>query len=199
VTAASPEPGLVARLVVKSGLSSAVSDALDALGLRLAVPAGVIPPLGSARAVVGRVVTLRYLPARAATAAAPLGMLAHRTLFESAAAGDVAVIAAPASVDGSVLGGEAVAVAKGAGLAGLVVDGAVRDVDELIAVGLPVWAARQTPATGRGRLEAVEINGPLDVAGIQVRPGDVVVADASGIAFVPAEHWTAVARQLLGG
>jgi regulator of RNase E activity RraA len=74
----------------------------------------------------------------------------------------------------------------------------VRDVDEVVSVGVPVWAARRTQVTGRGRLEAAEINGPVEIAGVQVVAGDVVFADVSGISFVPAELFEEVARRILG-
>jgi len=123
-------------------------------------------------------------------------MLAHLTLAEYAQPGDVMVISAPPGVDVSVLGGQAAAAVLRSGLVGCVVFGAVRDVDEIIATGLRTWARVRTPVTGRGRLEAVEINGPVDAAGVQVMPGDVVVADASGIAFVPAEVFASIAEKL---
>jgi 4-hydroxy-4-methyl-2-oxoglutarate aldolase len=198
VASAQPDAATVAALLGVTGLSSAVADLLDGRGLRLALPASAIPPLGNGPAVVGRALTLRYLPARTEVAARePLGRLAHRTVYDIALPGDVLVIAAPASSDGSVLGGEALAAAHETGIAGIVVDGAVRDIDELLAVGVPVWARRHTPLTGRGRIEAAEINGPIEVAGVQVVAGDIVVADASGIAFVPAELFAEVAQEIL--
>lgn len=193
-----PDARLVAELRRVSGLSSAASDALDALGLRLTIPAGAIGPIGPAVTVVGRAITLRYLPTRSVGAGPPEGHLAHRTLFERAEPGDIAVISAPPEIDASVLGGQALAAARDAGLAGIVVEGAVRDVDELVEVGLPIWAARRTQVTGRGRLEAVEINGPLAAAGVRVEAGDIVIADASGISFVPADQFDALARRILG-
>jgi 4-hydroxy-4-methyl-2-oxoglutarate aldolase len=196
---AAPDPALVAELVAVGGLSSAAADALDRHGLRSVVPATLIPPLGDGGAVVGRVLTIRYLPARADVGARePLGRLAHRTAFDLAAPGDVLVISAPASIDASVMGGEALAAARTAGIAAVVVDGAVRDIDELLAVGVPVWARRRTPLTGRGRIDAAEINGPIEVGGVQVVAGDIVVADASGISFIPAELFAAVANEILG-
>jgi regulator of RNase E activity RraA len=199
VAATAPDPALVAELRVVSGLSAAASDALDALGLRLSVAASTIGPLGSPLTVVGRAITLRYLPARTvAPGPEPLGRLAHRTLFDLAEPGDVVVISAPPRIDASVMGGEALATAREAGIAAVIVDGAVRDIDELLAVGVPVWAARRTTMTGRGRLEAVEINGPVDMGGVQVRSGDVVIADASGISFVPAERFAEIAGRILG-
>jgi regulator of RNase E activity RraA len=199
VDAAAPDSALAAQLRVVSGLSAAASDALDTLGLRLSVAASVIGPLGSPGSVVGRAITLRYMPARTvAPGPEPLGRLAHRTLFDLAEPGDVVVVSAAPRIDASVMGGEALAAGRVAGIAAVVVDGAVRDIDELLAVGLPVWAARHTTVTGRGRLEAVEINGPVDVSGVQVLPGDVVIADASGVSFVPAELFAEVARRILG-
>ena len=60
-----PDPSVVAALLQLSGLAAAVSDTLDTLGYRLTVPASRIPPLHDGRAVVGRAITLRYLPTRA--------------------------------------------------------------------------------------------------------------------------------------
>jgi regulator of RNase E activity RraA len=195
----SVDAAMAAALVKVGGLSAAAADALDRRGFRLAVSASSIPPLGRAGVVVGRAVTLRYLPARREVGALePLGRLAHRTVLDLARPGDVLVISAPASIDGSTMGGEAMAAARRTGLSAVVVDGAVRDIDELVAVGLPVWARRRTPMTGRGRIDAVEINGPIEVAGVQVVPGDIVVADASGISFVPADLFAEIAREILG-
>jgi regulator of RNase E activity RraA len=51
---------------------------------------------------------------------------------------------------------------------------------------LPVYALAAVPATGRGRHAEVAWNGPVQVAGVRVSPGDLVVADASGVVFLPA-------------
>jgi len=192
---APPDPALVDALRRVSGLSSAFSDELDLFGVRMAVPASAAPLLRAEDVVVGRAQTIRYLPTRSLEAGN--GRLAHLTLFEMIAPGDVAVIAAPVGIAASVLGGKAAAAGVRAGLGGLVAFGAVRDIDEILATGLPVWATTHTPVTGRGRIEAVEINGPLDAAGVQVVPGDIVVADASGIVFVPADVFEEVARRVV--
>ena len=199
VEAAAPDRALILRLETVGGLSAAAADALDRRGYRLTAPAAAVQPLGDGQAVVGRALTLRYLPARKEVGGRePLGRLAHRTAYDLAGPGDVLVISAPASIDASVMGGEALAAAQAAGVAAVIVDGAVRDIDELLAVGVPVWAARRTPLTGRGRIDAAEINGPIEIAGVQVVPGDIVFADASGITFVPAELFAEVAAEILG-
>jgi regulator of RNase E activity RraA len=197
------DPRLLERLRGLTGLSSSASDALDGLGLRMAVPASLIAPVGRAAAsgpVIGRAITLRYLPVRAGSGAAePNGRLAYGTLADLARPGDVMVISAPPGLSASVLGGNALKAAKSAGVAGAIADAAVRDVDEIDIVGLPVWASAITNITGRGRLEAVQINGPVLVGGVQVLAGDVVIADGSGTAFVPGELFEMVAGRLLEG
>jgi regulator of RNase E activity RraA len=161
-----------------------VSDELDARGLRGAVPATQAPPLLDAR-VVGPALTLRYLPERLWP-----GRLAAEG--SSGRLGNQALAAA------SLLGGVAAAEALRAGVVAALVDGAVRDVDEIVAAGLPTWAVARTPVTGRRRMEAVELNGWVAFRGAQVRPGDLVVADSSGICFVPPEVFGEIAAAVLG-
>lgn len=202
---AQPDPGLLATLLATTGVSAAVSDALDRRHLALTVSSNVLAPLdGStlAQAAGGRTITLRYLPARSTpTAMVADGgrLMAHRTLFTTAKRGDVALIVGPVGGNpASLLGGESAIVAREAGIAACLLAGDVRDVDEIIASGLPTWCTRRTPATGRFRIEAAEINGPVELGGIQVRPGDVAIADASGVAFIPAELFGEVAAEILG-
>jgi regulator of RNase E activity RraA len=202
VVAASPDPGLIQALMAITGLSSSVSDALDQLGYRMAVPASALGPVGASgrsAVAIGRVLTIRYLPLRQRPGPADQGgRLAHGTVFDLALPGDVLVISAPPEMAVSVLGGNALAAARAAGLAGVIADGSVRDVDELAQVGLPVWARAITPVSGRGRLEAVEINGPVLIGSAHVIAGDVAVADLSGISFIPAGAFEGLAKRLLG-
>ncbi len=192
--APAPDAGLIERLRPVSGLSSAFSDELDRLGFRTAVPASVLPPLREDDVVVGPALTIRYLPMRTVTGPS---RLAHLTAASVARPGDVLVIAAPREVNGSVLGGVAAEAVIRAGVAGLIVDGAYRDVDEVDATGLAVWARTRTPVTGRGRLDAVEINGAVEIGGVAVEAGDVVVADRSGVVFVPADRFVELAERIL--
>ncbi len=73
------------------------------------------------------------------------------------------------------------------GFAGVVVDGCVRDVENMKRMGLPVWARGATPRTGKHRMELVEFNGKVDVAGVQVMPGDLVLGDSDGVIIVPLD------------
>jgi regulator of RNase E activity RraA len=84
--------------------------------------------------------------------------------------------------------------AKVKGVAGLVADGGVRDREEMIEHQFPVFARHMTPLTGRSRLAITGINEPVSCGGVRVRPGDVIVADGSGVVCVPAEHAAEVAE-----
>ncbi len=88
----------------------------------------------------------------------------------------------------STFGGLATLAAKLKGIGGLVADGGVRDKEEMLAHAFPVFARHMTPLTGRTRLAIAGINETVGCAGVRVRPGDVIVADGSGVVCIPAEH-----------
>ena len=196
-----PDPALVSALTGVSGLTSAVSDVLDELGLRGAVPASEAPPLEAGSRVIGVALTLRYLPERQTAARLRAegsnGHLGNAALARAASAGDVAVIDGGGIHTESLVGGLAASDAKSAGVVGVLIDGAVRDVDEIRALGLPVWAAARTQVSGRRRMMAVELGGWVNFRGVQVRPGDVVIADDNGICFVPPELFPDVVARVL--
>lgn len=86
------------------------------------------------------------------------------------------------------MGGQSATVARRQGFIGAVVDGTVRDPEQYRGMGWPVWCKGYTPITGKWRMQTVEINGTVQVCGVQVRPGDLVCADEAGVCFVPREH-----------
>ena len=92
----------------------------------------------------------------------------------------------------SSLGGMAAEIGHRQGQAGAVVDGGVRDIGNARALGYPIFARGVSPLTGKWRVETVEINGPVRIAGVRVDPGDLVCGDDSGLAIVPREHAAAV-------
>jgi regulator of RNase E activity RraA len=99
----------------------------------------------------------------------------------------------------SSMGGISASVGKRQGEAGAVVDGAVRDIDHSRRIGYPLWASGVTPITGKWRIETVAVNKPVMIAGIDVHPGDLVVADECGVCFVPharAAEVLAVAQRI---
>jgi regulator of RNase E activity RraA len=83
-------------------------------------------------------------------------------------------------------GGLAATAMKARGVPGMVIDGGCRDIDHMLNLGFPAWS-RHVCATGaRTRVKIDSILVPIEVAGIRVEPGDIVVADATSVAFVPS-------------
>jgi 4-hydroxy-4-methyl-2-oxoglutarate aldolase len=77
--------------------------------------------------------------------------------------------------------------AKLKGLSGVVIDGACRDIDEARDLQFPVYARGVVPMTARGRVMQDSFNQEIQFAGVQVHPGDLVIADGSGVVFIPRE------------
>jgi regulator of RNase E activity RraA len=167
--------------------SALVSDVLDELGIAGAVAASRLAPCQRGRGLVGVALTLRNevqpgVLAEKAARAAPMGMqdiVAHHL----AQPGNVLVIQGVPEV--SNLGGMSALLGRRQGEAGAIVDGGVRDVADFQQADYPVWACGVTPVSGRWRIETSEINGAVSVCGIAVSAGDLVVADDTGVAFVP--------------
>jgi regulator of RNase E activity RraA len=83
-------------------------------------------------------------------------------------------------------GGLAATAMKARGVAGMVIDGGCRDIDHIRSIGFPAYS-RYVCATGaRSRVKVLAVNVPIEVAGIRICPGDVVVADATSVAVVPS-------------
>ena len=186
VLPAVPE-GLITGLLALPDLTGMVSDALDLCGLTDRAIAGSIlrTALPGAR-VAGRAVTVMNRARRddpRQAAAARDNRLADIEAHNLAEPGDVVVVEGVEAA--SSLGGIAMAIASRQGEAGIIVDGAVRDIETSRAIGLPVFYRAVTPATGKWRVETVGINVPVMICGVAVDPGDIVVADDSGVCFVP--------------
>ena len=179
-------PALTARLAALD--TCACSDAMDKLGF--SGVAGGLRQVTVPRKVTGRVITVQYGPVTATTAARHSCTAA----IDAAQPGDVIVVAVNGRLDAAAWGGLLSLAATLRGLGGVVTDGACRDVDEAIGLGLPVYAAGTTPLTARGRHGEIAWNVPVQVAGVAVRPGDLVIADGSGVVFLPAEHEDQIIR-----
>jgi regulator of RNase E activity RraA len=163
----------------------AVSDALDRLRIDGQVAVGLVQQ-ASNRRVCGRVVTYRLAPAgQAAPGAGPVRHLGT-TAIELARPGDVIVAEQRTGIDAGCWGGILSLAASIRGVAGVIADGPVRDIDEARACDLPIFCRSLTPRTARGRVEEAEVNRPVRIDGVTVHAGDLVIADGSGVAFVPA-------------
>jgi regulator of RNase E activity RraA len=161
----------------------AVSDALDRLGLPGAVNG--IRPMWSCPRTVGRVVTVKLVRAEGAQSSTGHGRRHLGTAaVEAAQPGDVIVVDHGGRLEAAGWGGILSLAAKVKGVAGVIVDGACRDVDEGRDVELPIYARAGTPITARGRIVEASFNEPVRIGHVAVRPGDLVIADWSGVVFV---------------
>jgi 4-hydroxy-4-methyl-2-oxoglutarate aldolase len=174
-------------------LAGTTSDALDECGI-----AGValLRPTDPKARIAGQAITVLNVRRKQVSVGGKsrLGEIEAHNLAEP---GDVLVIQGVAGI--SSMGGISASVGKRQGEAGAVVDGAVRDIDRSRAIGYPVWCSGVSPVTGKWRIETVAVNKPVSIAGIEVRPGDLVVADECGVCFVPharAAEVLAIARQI---
>jgi 4-hydroxy-4-methyl-2-oxoglutarate aldolase len=170
-------------------LTGTVSDAMDELGIVGVVPAYVLPPVATGKRVVGPALTVRNIQRTAQIHKAALEKTNTQGESEAhnlAEPGDVLVIEGVMGC--SNMGGQSATIARRQGFIGAVVDGTVRDAEQYRSMGWPVWCKGFTPITGKWRMQTVEVNGAVQICGVQVRPGDVVCADEAGIAFVPRER-----------
>jgi len=179
---------IIDRFSALEDLSGTVSDVLDKLGVRGVVGASMLLPTITTARIVGQAVTVRSVPQDLD----PLQSLStgenRMTEIEGinqGGPGDVLVIQGRRDI--SNMGGIMASLAQRQGLVGAVVDGGVRDVGQSRRIGFPVWSRDISPITGKWRCVTVEVNGAVSVAGIAVRPGDLVIADETGTCFVPQQ------------
>jgi 4-hydroxy-4-methyl-2-oxoglutarate aldolase len=172
---------LVIRLLRMDTCS--VSDALDRLGMRGTVHG--IHEVWHCPRIAGRVVTVKL---KRRDSDEPSRRHLGTAAIEAADPGDVIVIEHGAPDLAAGWGGILSLAAKLKGVGGVIVDGACRDVDDSREVKFPVYARSAVPTTARGRIVEEDFNVPIVVGGVDVRPGDLVIADGSGVVFVPADR-----------
>jgi 4-hydroxy-4-methyl-2-oxoglutarate aldolase len=167
----------------------AVSDGMDRLGLMGATYG--VRPMWPCPKIVGRAVTMKIKPVGLDKAKQHLGTLP----IDAAQPGDVIVIDNGGRPDQSCWGGLLALAAKTKGISGVVIDGACRDVDESRDVGFPVYARSAVPMTARGRVMQESYNQEIEFAGVQVHPGDLVIADGSGVVIIPQSKEEEIVRE----
>jgi len=175
------DPAIVSgfqNLLAVYSVSCVVADAMERAGvvhtaIRLRCGGKIAGPAVTVRLSPGDLVD----PLAALTVAAP---------------GDVIVVDAAGETETSVWGGLMAGLGHRRRLAGAVVDGAVRDVDEARDIGFTLFSRavgpRATHTAFSGRQEPIEVNVPIHCGGVLIHPGDVVVGDEIGLVVVPHPH-----------
>jgi regulator of RNase E activity RraA len=150
-----------------------------------------VRPMWPCPKIVGRAVTMKIKPVGLDKPKQHLGTLP----IDAAQPGDVIVIDNGGRPDQSCWGGLLALAAKTKGISGVVIDGACRDVDESRDVGFPVYARSAVPMTARGRVMQESYNQEIEFAGVQVHPGDLVIADGSGVVIIPQSKEEEIVRE----
>lgn len=159
------------------------SDVLDTMGCRASSVGVGIRPLQSDMKVAGPAFTMKCVPVDQVPDEPYVELLAA---YASMQAGDVVVVETGDRV--SAMWGELVSTAamvKGA--VGAVMDGMVRDVDQILEIGFPVFAIGYSPLDSAGRQEVVAHNTAIRCGDAEVRPGDWIFGDVMGVIVIPSE------------
>jgi 3-hexulose-6-phosphate synthase/6-phospho-3-hexuloisomerase len=175
-------PDAAIRRLLEAVSAPNVTDAMHRKGSM----AGIVSICGGVKAV-GQAVTVRTI---AGDWAKPVEAI------DVAGPGDVLVISNDGGTDIAPWGELATHSARNRGIVGIVIDGAVRDVDDIRKMGFPVFARATAPNAGEPK-GLGEINTEIVCCGQEVRPGDWIVADESGVVVVPRERGYEIARRAM--
>lgn len=181
-------PDALVQAAAQAG-TCALSDALDALQLT-----GVLPglhALSGVSAIAGRAVTVELAPFGTPTRGDGPARHLCTAAVDHAGPGDVIVVAHPGPHDGAApagWGGILSLAAHLRGVEGTVVGGSARDVDEARELGYGVFGLRPTPVTARGRVAEISWGEPIEISGVTVSPGDVIVADENSVICIAADR-----------
>jgi 4-hydroxy-4-methyl-2-oxoglutarate aldolase len=157
-----------------------IADAMDKVGIRGAVIG--IRPMYDCPKIIGRAVTIKITAAGAVPSKYHLGVRA----IDAAQAGDLIIIDNRGDLNNNCWGEILSMGSKMKGIAGVVVDGAARDIDACREFGFPVYARGTVPITARGRIMEESFNEVIRIGDAQVSPGDIVMADINGVVIIPA-------------
>jgi regulator of RNase E activity RraA len=157
-------------------------------GLRNVWMRGTMPIRPGQPRLVGRAFTLRFIPAREdlATPESWSKPISTRSAIEAMPEGCIAVADAMSTTDAGIFGDILCARMKKRGVAGLVTDGAMRDVAGVLGTGLPVWCRGVAAPPSVAGLTFVNWQEPIACGGVAVFPDDVVVVDDDGATLIPA-------------
>ena len=193
-----PPAGVIEGFKSLGDATGVISDVMDELGITGAIGASTLKPTIPGSIIVGPALTLRNVMQREhpyETARAHVNKMAEFEAHNLATPGDVLVIDGVAGI--SNMGGISSQIAKHNGEVGAIISGGVRDIPHQRRVGYPVWATEITPLTGKWRIQAMEINGDVEIAGVRVSAGDIVVADDTGVCFIPRARAEEVLKMAL--
>jgi 4-hydroxy-4-methyl-2-oxoglutarate aldolase len=159
--------------------TTCLSDAMDRLGIKCGCP-GILPVFPGAKAV-GTAFTVHYRPCGGVK-----GTVGD--FLDDVAPGQMVVLDNGGRTCGTVWGDIMTVYARKRGVAGTVIDGVCRDLPRILDVKYPIFTRGRFMATGKDRVELDGLNVPVSISDVQVRPGDIVACDDTGVVIVPFDR-----------
>jgi regulator of RNase E activity RraA len=160
------------------------SDAMERLCLPRTVIAGFHCSTAGIGAVVGSALTVRQVPKHYPSKAGDRLVRHGEIGAELAQKGDFVIVDAGGRIDIAGWGENHSARCHARGVSGVLVHGSTRDIAGIRKLGLPVFYLGTSPVASRWDQETAELNGVVVVAGVQIRPGDIIVADEDGVIVI---------------
>lgn len=163
-----------------------VSDSLDAIGIRNNVMNTTVRPLVPGMRALGLAATIGFSPDETFNESDPYGPAIE--FLDTLQKGELAVVATGA-VSLSAFWGELFsAAAIGRGVTGIVCDGPLRDTEAIKSLGFAAFGASARPLDYKGRMRVHSTREIVLCGGVEVHPGDAVIADSDGVVVVPKAH-----------
>jgi 4-hydroxy-4-methyl-2-oxoglutarate aldolase len=172
--------------------SAVVADALDAEGYPRQSPRVPIKPLTVNSALVGRCKTTLWAEMAHPD---PKPYELELRAVDSCRPDDVIIAAANGSLRSGVWGELLSTAARNTGCVGVIVDGAVRDVRQMRAMGFPCFARATMVYDSKDRQRVIDLDVPVEIDGVCFHPGDLVIADEDGVVVVPKAVEATVIRR----
>ena len=171
-----------------SGVSTAtITTVLLKKGLRNIWVRGSRPLVSNQKRLVGPAFTLRFVPAREdlATPESWSSPISTRTAIEAMPEGCITIVDAMGITDAGIFGDILCARMVKRGVAALITDGVVRDLEGVLGTGLPVWCNGAAAPPSVAGLTFVGWDQPIGCGGVAIFPNDIIVADRDGAVVVP--------------
>ena len=173
------------EMMRQSLTAAVVSDALDGLGHRSHSPSVALRPMTVCdRVLLGRCKTTLWADMAHPD---PKPYELELQAVDACQPDDVLICAANGSTRSGVWGELLSTAAKNRGCVGALVDGMVRDVRQMTTMGFAVWARGTNVLDSLHRQRVIDVDVPVEIDGIEFRPGDLVIADVDGVVVVPRE------------
>jgi regulator of RNase E activity RraA len=192
VEAESDGPEITPAMIRESLGSALICDALDAEGFQHQSPRIDLRPMTVGGVLVGRCRTTLWADMAHPD---PRPYELELAAVDACLPGGVLIAAAGGSARSGIWGELLSTAARNAGCVGAIVDGAVRDVRQMRAMGFPVFARHTSPYDSKDRQRVIDFDVPVEIDGVLFTPGDLVVADDDGVVVIPKAVEAAVLRR----